>query len=74
MKKLVLDSLETPEGDRCVDIFRRDDGSFGFEIYRRDVEALTGWFPIGGYVDMPFESEAKAREAAARAAPWMALE
>jgi len=71
VKKLVLESLETPEGDRCVDIFQRGDDSFGFEIYRRDTEALTGWFAIGGYADKPYSSEDEAREAAAGVAPWM---
>jgi hypothetical protein len=27
----VLDSLENPYGDYCIDIFERADGSFGFE-------------------------------------------
>ena len=46
-KKLVLSSIETPDGGRCVDLFRTPDGSFGFEEYRRDaedsaVEGLSG--------------------------------
>ena len=28
---LVLESIENAEHDRCVDLFRRPDGSFGFE-------------------------------------------
>jgi len=71
MRKLVLDSIETAEGDRCVDIFRRGDGSFGFEVYRRDTEALTGWFPIGGFAERTFATEAACREAARPVAPWM---
>ncbi len=43
----VLRSIETEDGGRCVDIFRRLDGTFGFEEYRRDVEDGRGWFPIG---------------------------
>src|SRR6266403_513923 len=38
----VLASRENAEGNRCVDIFRRDDGSFGFEEYRRDPEDRGG--------------------------------
>ena len=30
VKPVVLTSLEDPEGQRCVDLFRRADGSFGF--------------------------------------------
>ena len=35
---VVLESVENDEHDRCVDLFRRHDGSFGFEVFRRDVE------------------------------------
>jgi hypothetical protein len=37
--RVVLTSLENSHGDRCVDLFRRPDASFGFEEFRRDVEA-----------------------------------
>lgn len=68
---LVLDSVETPDGGRCVDVFRRGDGAYGFEVYRRDAEDLAGWFPIGGFAETSYESEAEAREAAALVAPWL---
>lgn len=71
MKVRVLDSIETSNGDRCVDLFVRPDGSFGFEIYRRDSEALSGWFPIGGFANQRFQSRENAREAAASYAPWL---
>ncbi len=71
MKKTVLKSLETADGNRCVDIFQRADNSFGFEIYRRDVEDLSGWFPIGGYVDNRYTTENLATGAARQLAPWM---
>ena len=35
---LVFTSIENLEHDRCVDLFRRPDGSYGFEEFRRDVE------------------------------------
>ena len=34
---VVLESIENDEHDRFVDLFRRPDGSFGFEVFRRDV-------------------------------------
>jgi hypothetical protein len=40
----LLDSTEIPERDRCVDIFRRADGSFGFEEWRREPEEPGRWF------------------------------
>ena len=33
----VLRSIETDDGGRCVDLFARPDGSFGFEEYRNGV-------------------------------------
>lgn len=37
LRNKVLRSVETPDGDRCVDIFRRPDGTFGFAVFRREV-------------------------------------
>jgi len=70
-RNLVLQSIETPEGDRCVDIFRRDDGSFGIEGYRRDPEDTGGWFRATAYGDQRFATEALARNAAERLFPWV---
>jgi hypothetical protein len=33
--RLVFSSIENPRHDRCVDLFRRPDDSFGFEDGRR---------------------------------------
>lgn len=71
MKNQVIQSLETPDGDRCVDLFKRPDGTFGFEIYRRDTEALTGWFAIGVNIERSFATDQLALEAAAQLAPWI---
>lgn len=70
-RNLVLASLEADGGDRCVDIFRRSDGSFGFEEYRRDSEDGRGWFRIGNFSEQVFTSEVDARTAAAAALPWL---
>ncbi len=67
----VLRSIETPDGGRCVDLFVRPDGTFGFEEYRRDSEDGRGWFPIGFHHAEVFASEADAMEAALQAVPWL---
>lgn len=70
-KPLVLRSVNNRDGCRCVDIFRRPDGGFGFEEYRRDPEDGRGWFPVGGHASGVWPSEAEAwREALARVA-WL---
>ncbi len=71
VRHLVLDSIETPNGDRCVDIFRRDDNTYGFEEYRRDMEDPRGWFPIGHHQFRVFEAEADARTAARTEVAWL---
>lgn len=70
-KTRVLRSINDHGAQRCVDLFLRPDGSFGFEEYRRDVEDPRGWFPIGGHAGLAFDSEGAAlKEAQARVA-WL---
>lgn len=70
-RPLVIESIETPDGDRCVDIFRRDDGTFGFEAYRRDLEDPSGWFPIGRHRLTNYNTETEARAAARQQISWL---
>ena len=67
----VLQSIETDDGGRCVDLFVRADGTFGFEEYRRDSEDGLGWFPIGGYASVVFVTPSAARTAALAAITWL---
>jgi len=69
-RNLVLQSIETADGDRCVDIFRRGDGSFGFEGYRRDAEDTSGWFRVTQFGEQRYNSESAALRAAIRVFPW----
>ena len=71
-RNLVLRSIETADGMRCVDIFRRPDGSLGFEAYRRDAEDSAGWFAIGRYGAQRYASAEAALTAARAAVPWLA--
>ena len=67
----VLSSPSTPAVDRCVDIFRRPDGTFGFEEFRRDAEDMGQWTPIAYFSVREYSSEADAIEAARDAVPWL---
>jgi hypothetical protein len=71
VKPLVVDSINAPDGGRCVDIFRRADGSFGFEEYRRDIEDQRGWFAIGGHAELRFDSAEAAKRAARTQVTWL---
>ncbi len=70
-KPLVLRSIETEDGMRCVDIFRRDDGSFGFDEYRRDPEDSRGWQTAGGYGGKRYTTQDQALDGAIACVPWL---
>ena len=71
-RPVVLRSINEEGGDRCVDLFRRADGSYGFEEFRRDPEDPRGWYPIGGFSDRQYAEEAETLAEARRAIPWFA--
>jgi len=68
----VLASPSTPSADRCVDLFVRPDGTFGFEEFRRDPEDVGAWTPVAYYSEQEFASEPDALVAARRAVGWLA--
>lgn len=67
----ILESPENAQHDRCVDIFQRADGTFGFEEFRRDVEDRGRWTPVSYYLGLVFPSKEKAFEAARNAVAWL---
>ena len=69
---LVFSSLENPEHDRCVDLFLRPDGSYGFEEFRRDPEDAGVWTPVHYFSGLAFGSKAEAIGAAEKAVHWFA--
>jgi len=68
----VVASFDSPERDHCVDIFVRDDGTFGFEEYRRDPEDLKGWFSLHRYASQVFATHQHALAQATATVAWMA--
>ena len=67
----VLKSIETDDGHRCVDLFRRPDGTFGYEEFRRDPEDQGEWTPVRFASALKYASLETARAAAAMAVAWM---
>ena len=70
----VLTSLENSAGDHCVDIFVREDGTFGFEEYRRDPVDVSGWFPLHRFSHQVFATAEDALAQAKSRVAWMALD
>jgi hypothetical protein len=67
----VLLSLEDREGLRCVDIIRRDDGTFTFKEFRKDVEDPVRWYLVNDFSIASFETREEAVAAATAAVPWL---
>jgi hypothetical protein len=67
----VLASHQIPGADRCVDVFVRPDGTFGFEEFRQDVEDMGRWTPIAFFSGHDYPTEAAAVAAARGAVPWL---
>lgn len=68
----VLASPSTTSVDRCVDVFVRPDGTFGFEEFRRDPEDMGTWTPVAYYSAQEFGSEQDTVTAARETVPWLA--
>jgi hypothetical protein len=67
----VLASYQTPEADRCVGVFSRPGGTFGFEEFRRDPEDMGAWTPVSYHSRRESLTLDAARVAAEQAVPWL---
>jgi hypothetical protein len=67
----VFASVENSDHDRCVDIFSRPDGSYGFEEFRRDVEDAGQWTPVQYYSGVIYRSSTQALDKAERVVSWL---
>lgn len=68
---VILESPENEQHDRCVDVFQRPDGTFGFEEFRRDVEDRGRWTPMRYFFGNVYATREAAREAARQAVAWL---
>jgi hypothetical protein len=68
---LVLVSHQTDEGNRCVDVFSRPDGSYGFEEFRRDPEDMGAWTPVSYFSGREYATENEVLIAARNAVSWL---
>jgi len=71
---VVIESIENPQHDRCVDVFTRPDGSFGFEEFRRDAEDSGAWTPVSYFSGLRQSSKGESLAQAARQVAWLALQ
>jgi hypothetical protein len=71
-KNKIVHSFNMDGELRCVDVFQRTDGSYGFEEYRRDPEDGRGWFAVGYFGEERFGSPAETLVEAQRKVLWLA--
>jgi hypothetical protein len=69
--RMVLASHQTDEANRCVDIFSRPDGTYGFEEFRRDPGDMGAWTPVSYFSGRNYPTESDARAAARSAISWL---
>ena len=71
MTSHVIMSLHNNEVDRCVDILRHEDGTFGFKEFRRDPEDRGGWTLVSYNPQKVYSTEDQAIAAARAAVVWL---
>jgi hypothetical protein len=70
--KAAVKELMSQDGTRKVQIFRRDDGSFGFESWRFSDEPLEGcWIPDGRYAEHVAPTQEIAEREARSRVDWL---
>jgi len=71
MRNTVLASFETTDGTQCVDVFRREDGTFGVEQYRSGSDGPGEWQSLGKFSQLSFASGEEALDLAKQRVPWL---
>jgi hypothetical protein len=67
----VLESYQTFDGDRCVDVFVRPNGTFGYEEFRRDPEDGGSWTATNHFSSHEYPSPQRATNAAREKVLWL---
>ena len=70
-KKFVIHSINNSDQSLCVDIFIRNDKTYGFEEYRRDKETHDGWYKVNIYGNNIYLTEKEAFADAYKYVHWL---
>ena len=70
-KRFVVLSINNFDKTHCVDIFQRENNTFGYEEYRRDLETNEGWYRFGFMEDKAFTHEEDAYKHAYESVGWL---
>jgi hypothetical protein len=67
---IAVNSIENVTHDRCLDLFLRPDGTYGFEEFRRDVEDGGAWTQVAYFSHAAWPSQDAALAAAKARVAW----
>ena len=70
-EKFVVRSINNSDQSLCIDIFKRNDNTFGFEEYRRDKETHEGWYKVKMYENNIYLTEKEAFSNACKYLHWL---
>ena len=70
-KKIVVRSINNADKSLCVDVFQREDNTFGFDEFRREKETNEGWYKIHSYGHNIYLTEQEAYNQACKNILWL---
>jgi len=70
-KRTVLVSFEDGFQSLCVDVFRREDGTFGYEEFRGEADGASRWQSLHRYGHLSFATGDEALANATAAVHWL---
>ena len=70
-EQVVIQSINNDESNLCIDFFTRNNGTFGYEEYRKDPENIDGWYKVGNYSDKIYKNQEEAHKNACKNILWL---
>ena len=70
-KYRVMQSINLDGEHICVDILLRNNGTYGFDEFRRDPEDTNGWYSIGHFGNQVFDDADAALTKAKNSVRWL---
>ena len=70
-KMPVILSLEDDDGLRCIDIIRREDGTYTFKEFRKDLEDPGRWYLVNDFSNESYATKEGAIAQAGKAILWL---
>jgi hypothetical protein len=71
---IVLTSVASADGSRCVDVFARPHGGFGFEEFRSDPEDMGRWTAVAGHSALHCSTATEAATRGIETVTWLGQE